>query len=1828
MRASVVLALTSRALKSARRVHFTRSLVTLLLVPLFGTLLVLGAVIAIGSLPSATRRIALDASAVRGTFMRPEAVRALGPLVVSAEPGPGPGAAGPSNTTALPLPLLDSLAHSLGFPGGWSTMGGSAIVLPSVADLEARCGGNKNGGGGGPGSGTSTCLAGLIFHGAGTVPAYTLRLDKRKALAARYSANNDLRLNAELLAPSLQAAADSALLHALGFANTSTSAALTASASRSIVEVPSRFHRVALIRALRDGGGSALFAVAFMTSTYVLLLDLLWDKERLMRDGLFVIGVSRAEYGLSWLLTAGPLALPGWLIAGGLASGTLPGGQGHMGDILALYILTGISCFLVCLALDALFSSADTGPFGGLVVFAASLGLGIALLVGVEGGASPSALQAACLFPPSAFALAYARLADNELAAITGAGGAAGVEPAVALGILAADIVLYALLALYASYVAPQREQGSARHPLFCLEGLWTRLRQPSRRNANSNDGIAAATAAGGLIDDSGISVRNLSMAFTVPLSGRRVQALREVDLHIPEGSITCLLGPNGAGKSTLMGVLTGILEPTGGDAALCGASVRSLAARRAGLVGVAPQFDIVFDGLTVRDTLELFAVIKGIPRGAACAAAVADTLDALALGFKADALVTTLSGGQRRRVSVGCAFLGGPRVVLLDEMSAGVDPVSRRGLLDLVLQRRAATGCTVLLSSHFIDEARDVSDRVAILVGGEIRCHGTLSELQARFGVGYRLVVRIPPGQPPAATAAAASELKMVIAAHVPAGEALPAPRVSGNEVQFMLPNSAQIAALLRKVLSMRQPPLVVEGCEVSLQTLEDVFVKVCEGLLPHPPQPLPDSNHTLDPRSSRHNVSGAALLLRQLDALARKWTLSIARDRTLLVRAIVTVGAALAAGLLLRHADPSVCARPPPEPVIQLDSVFMASTDGAAGMLLVGGGGAAAAHQALSARGSAWGVVDGNGSWMSTARFLADLEGRRDELPPALELVIPPAFSSAAAVVNSLEETIPIAALLNLAQNALLLINLSAIGGGGSGGGVMVNTTLHRFDDARDAVTLETLDVSVVAAHALLVLGFTVGAFLAGLPAMRERLSGERALLVATGTSVGMLWVVQLAGDMFVSAVLAGVATLVLWALGAGGQHLLSTEPAFVFATLFDFSFAATATTYALSQLASKPAILLLGIVAVAILHPFAVFLVTYLAIAATQGVTFAGAEIVATVYSVQTPVSALLFGLMRIGNTAQSRCNALDLSLRPLAPAMAMPLSVMAIQGVIFFSAALVADWLPVWRNRWTAAYQRWTQKVHGKAASEPAAARAAADGGEAATGGFGGGFLLQGLGKDYPGMPVPAVCNVSMLAPPGSCVALLGDNGCGKTTLFSMVSGRTPPSRGDCLVDGHSILADLPGARRALALCPQFDALPPLLSAREAIVLFGRLKGVPIDALGPAVDGLLAELGLDGHAEQQLGALSGGSRRKVSLAAALVGGAPCMLLDEATTGMDALSKRLVWRALSARRDGRTCLFVTHSLEEAEALSTQVAIMSRGRLLAHGTLAQLREQFEGGYTVELAVASGGNNDNNHAATATAATLAVRDFPGAMPFLATSGKCHDRLGRVRLQSSAPFVECFEACERLRIQGIVTDFSVSPTTLETIFTRAVSVEGTRRIEDDESVAAAILPWSQRDWERGLGGGLLGAAANVVWLTAGLGVFPLFLGALFAALASLFFLPLCPLVSRHAARRLALMVTPFSAHLEFMRARGQGRPRDCRAGLTEAVLWLCVGLPTVGAHMLCAVALAASVFGLPLAVVHLRLAALNISLRWVLPGAPEEGAKADEGGLVGSGRTS
>jgi len=211
------------------------------------------------------------------------------------------------------------------------------------------------------------------------------------------------------------------------------------------------------------------------------------------------------------------------------------------------------------------------------------------------------------------------------------------------------------------------------------------------------------------------------------------VRAVNDVCLEVRAGEIYGLLGPNGAGKTTAISMISGLLRPDAGKVVVDGADFWSAPARAQKIMGVVPQEVALYEELSGRENLEFWGRLAGLPAVEARGRA-SEVLEALSLADRAQDAVKKYSGGMKRRINIGCALMHRPKLLLLDEPTIGIDPQARANILEFV-RKLGSEGTGILYTTHYLEEAETLCNRVGIIDHGKLLAEGTLSELQQRLG-------------------------------------------------------------------------------------------------------------------------------------------------------------------------------------------------------------------------------------------------------------------------------------------------------------------------------------------------------------------------------------------------------------------------------------------------------------------------------------------------------------------------------------------------------------------------------------------------------------------------------------------------------------------------------------------------------------------------------------------------------------------------------------------------------------------------------------------------------------------------------------------------------------------------------------------------------------------------------------------------------------------------------------------------------------------------------------------------------------------------------------
>jgi len=254
------------------------------------------------------------------------------------------------------------------------------------------------------------------------------------------------------------------------------------------------------------------------------------------------------------------------------------------------------------------------------------------------------------------------------------------------------------------------------------------------------------------------LEVRNLAKQYG------NFTAVKGISFDIKEGEIFSLLGPNGAGKTTTISMLSTLYVPTSGDATIGGHSITKNPMAVKQVIGVVPQEIALYEDLTARENLIFWGQMYGL-NGKPLASRVDEVLEQIGLTDKAKNRVKTYSGGMKRRVNIGVGLLHKPRLLFMDEPTVGIDPQSRRAILDTVKDLNKQ-GMTVLYTTHYMEEAEELSDRVGIMDHGELIALGTQKELTQQVGESETLVLHVGENDDSQALAKSLNGLKDILEA------------------------------------------------------------------------------------------------------------------------------------------------------------------------------------------------------------------------------------------------------------------------------------------------------------------------------------------------------------------------------------------------------------------------------------------------------------------------------------------------------------------------------------------------------------------------------------------------------------------------------------------------------------------------------------------------------------------------------------------------------------------------------------------------------------------------------------------------------------------------------------------------------------------------------------------------------------------------------------------------------------------------------------------------------------------------------------------------------
>uniref|UniRef100_A0A669CID2 P-type phospholipid transporter n=1 Tax=Oreochromis niloticus TaxID=8128 RepID=A0A669CID2_ORENI len=478
--------------------------------------------------------------------------------------------------------------------------------------------------------------------------------------------------------------------------------------------------------------------LAWMYSVAIILKSVVYEKEARLKETMRIMGLDNGILWFSWFISSLiPLLISAGLLVLLLKMGNLLP-YSDPGVIFLFLGSFGVVTIMQCFLLSTAFARANlAAACGGIIYF--TLYLPYVLCVAWEEYIGFGTKVFASLLSPVAFGFGceYFALFEEQGVGIQWKNLVSSpleeddFSLRTAIIIMYFDSFLYGVLTWYLEAVFPG-QYGIPRPWYFPFtKSYWF----------GEKDGKCVCMSAAVCMEEEpthlepGVYIENLVKVYR---HGKKL-AVDGLTLGFYEGQITSFLGHNGAGKTTTMSILTGLFPPTSGTAYILGRDIRTeLSAIRQSL-GVCPQHNVLFSMLTVEEHIWFYARLKGLPEERV-KGEIEQILQDTGLPHKRNCRTSTLSGGMQRKLSVALAFVGGSKVVILDEPTAGVDPYARRGIWDLLLKYRQ--GRTIILSTHHMDEADILGDRIAIISHGKLCCVGSSLYLKNQLGTGYYLTL------------------------------------------------------------------------------------------------------------------------------------------------------------------------------------------------------------------------------------------------------------------------------------------------------------------------------------------------------------------------------------------------------------------------------------------------------------------------------------------------------------------------------------------------------------------------------------------------------------------------------------------------------------------------------------------------------------------------------------------------------------------------------------------------------------------------------------------------------------------------------------------------------------------------------------------------------------------------------------------------------------------------------------------------------------------------------------------------------------------------------
>ena len=1093
---------------------------------------------------------------------------------------------------------------------------------------------------------------------------------------------------------------------------------------------------------------------------------------------------------------------------------------------------------------------------------------------------------------------------------------------------------------------------------------------------------------------DDVLEIRNI-----VKIFGDGKKAVDKVNLNFYKDEIFALLGHNGAGKTTLISILTGMYEATKGKAIYDGINIldsNNMDIFREKL-GICPQHDILFDNLNIREHLEMFSIFKGVD-----SENVESEVNKILHDFQLEniqhMIAKNLSAGQRRKLSIAIALIGGSQIIFLDEPSSGMDITSRRNLWEIL--KRQCEGKIIILTTHYMEEASVLGKRIGIINAGKMKCLGSPLFLIEKYGKFMSLNILKGDNADNEKIVNFVKSLAENIEYEILSEEIMfRIPVKDDDNAEKKLRKKVDIPKFFQK-FDENLENLKIKSYSASMPTLEDVFLNVA----------AEDSKKNIEKEKEKENgikveeENDKILFNSNLKedytqkskfkndfyiCMKRRYLITKRDVKGFLMEIFCPIVLVLF-GLLISKVEMTFKSKPY---VIDINItgkqniMFASITNTNIEDYFIND-----IDIVTSKKLENYIPYDSNHKKEAIIDFVEQIFEISKDTEDSKNHVVDMTSDSYVGYYASLllleEENNKYQFVMVLNTRVMHCIPifspylLQAIIEKSCGHKINVKYTHYPLPMTHDLKEQNSIGNNIT-------IVFFISIAFALMPAnfisllVKERINNSKHLMRISGINIISYWISNYIFEFIKYYFTAGICILLLWAFDYYRNYLyilyITYGPgmiSFTYAISFFFSNESNAQNaiillnFIFGDLGSIIVILFRGIKSMKniakiieyiialvptfcfdftfnlLLNNMSIYVIDY----PNEWVYFKGDEMIKkfnlllsmVIYS---SAECVLYTLLFI--IIESRTYSFKMPKNEKLISNVKDNAVLEeIERANSISEKLISY----------ASSERETNIVNRNIIEENNnedeffAVR------------------IKNLQKIYKNGccskakdNVIAIKNLNFCIKQGECFGLLGLNGAGKTTTFKCITQELSQDNGTIFINGKNIIGKFNELNELFGYCPQFDAIFELLTVYENLEFFASIKGIKKNLIKKLVNTMIKEMSLDEFKDKISGQLSGGNKRKLAVAISMIGNPPIILLDEPSTGMDPEARRFMWSVIhkmSTKGKKSSVIMTTHSMDEAETLCKRMGIMVNGEFVCLGKANEIKEKYGYGYEIDVRI------------------------------------------------------------------------------------------------------------------------------------------------------------------------------------------------------------------------------------------------------------------------------